>query len=317
MINKSMLMQKLFSEKSVALFMHMRPDGDTIGSTLALYNALKQKGIPVGVYCSDAIPNKFSYLQSIKFVNNVINDEYSAMVSVDCADVTRLGEFANVFASHKNTYNIDHHISNTKYADSNYVTPNASNCENVYELLQETDVGLDQEIANLLLTGIVTDTGNFAHSNVTPKTFEIAGKLLSCGADLNKIVYHNFKAQTKERAKLHGMVTSKIRYFLEDRFGVITITQDDFVKSGATQDQTEGFIDFLMGVNSVEVGACVMEIAKEKYKISFRSKGADVNAVAGTFGGGGHTLASGCQINGLYEEVIDKIVFAVSKYLQD
>lgn len=317
MINKSRLMQKLLKEKSVALFMHMRPDGDTIGSTLALSKALTQKGIEVKVFCSDAIPNKFSYLQSVETVNNVFSGEYSALVSVDCADVTRLGDFASAFASHKNTYNVDHHISNTKYAENNYVENNASNCENVYELIVEAGLKIDSEIANLLLTGIVTDTGNFAHSNVTPKTFEIASKLLTFGANVNEIVYQNFKAQTKERAKLHGMVTSKIRYFLDDRFGVITITQDDFIKSGATQDQTEGFIDFLMGVNSVEVGACVMEIAKEKYKISFRSKGVDVNAVAGTFGGGGHTLASGCQIHGLYEEVIDKIVFAVSKYLQD
>ena len=317
MISKSQFVQKLFSEKSVALFMHMRPDGDTIGSTLALYLALKQKGIDAKVFCSDAIPNKFSYLSSVSEVNNVFSGEYTALVSVDCADVARLGDFASVYDTHKNTYNVDHHISNTKYADYNYVVDNASNCENVYDLLQESNINIDTEMANLLLTGLVTDTGNFAHSNVTPSTLDVAAKLLNCGGNLNKIVYCNFKAQSKERAKLHGLVTSKIRYFLDDRFGVITITQEDFAKTGATQDQTEGFIDFLMGVECLQVGACVMEIGKEKYKISFRSKGPDVNAVAGCFGGGGHVLASGCQIHGLYEEVIDKIVFAVSKYLQD
>lgn len=317
MINKSQFVEKLFSEKSVALFMHMRPDGDTIGSTLALFNALKQKGIDAKVFCSDVIPNKFSYLPSVKFVSTQLCGEYSALISVDCADVTRLGDFANYYSVHKNTYNLDHHISNTHYAKLNYVVDNASNCENVYELLMQADIVINKEIADLLLTGIVTDTGNFNHSNVTEKTFEKAGKLLSYGADVNKITYNTFKAQSKERAKLHGIVSSKIRYFLGDRFGVMTVTQEDLRLTGATQDQTEGFIDFLMGIECVEVGACVMEIAKEKYKISFRSKGTDVNAVAGTFGGGGHKVASGCQIQGLYEEVIDKIVFAVSKYLQD
>ena len=317
MISKSQFVQNLFSEKSVALFMHMRPDGDTIGSTLALFYALKQKGIEAKVFCSDDIPSKFTYLPSVKLVNKLFIGEFSALVSVDCADVTRLGDFANLYASHKNTYNVDHHISNTKYAKNNYVVDNASNCENVYDLIVEAGVEINQETADLLLTGIVTDTGNFNHTNVTEKTFEKAGKLLSKGADINKITYHTFKAQTKERAKLHGIVSSKIRYFLDDRFAVMTVTQDDFLKTGATQDQTEGFIDFLMGVECVEIGACVMEIAKEKYKISFRSKDADVNAVAGIFGGGGHRQASGCQIQGLYEEVIDKIVFAVSKYLQD
>ena len=317
MISKTQFTQNLFSEKSIALFMHMRPDGDTIGSTLALCNALKSKGIITNVFCVDTIPSKFGYLPSIKEVKNQFSGEYSALVSVDCADVTRLGDFASIFDGHKNTYNIDHHVSNRGYAKFNYIVDNASNCENVYDLITEIGVDITTEIADLLLTGIITDTGNFNHSNVTPKTLEKAGKLLENGANINKITYHNFKAQTKERAKLHGIVSSKIRYFLNDRFGVMTITQDDFLKSGATQDQTEGFIDFLMGVESVEVGACIMEISKEKYKISFRSKGADVNAVAGCFGGGGHVLASGCQIQGLYEEVVDKIVFAVSKYLQD
>lgn len=317
MISKTQFAQKLFSEKSIALFMHMRPDGDTIGSTLALYSALISKGIDAKVFCVDTIPNKFGYLPLILQVNNKFSGEYSALVSVDCADVTRMGDFAVVFSSHKNTYNIDHHVSNCGYAKFNYLVDNASNCENVYDLITEIGINITPEIADLLLTGIITDTGNFNHSNVTPQTLEKAGKLLSCGANINKITYYNFKAQTKERAKLHGIVSSKIRYFLNDRFGVMTITQDDFLKSGASQDQTEGFIDFLMGVESVEVGACIMEMGKGKYKISFRSKGPDVNAVAGCFGGGGHVLASGCQIQGLYEEVVDKIVFAVSKYLQD
>lgn len=317
MISREQFAQKLFSEKSVALFMHMRPDGDTIGSTLALSSALKSKGIATKVFCVDTIPNKFSYLPSVKDVNNQFSGEYTALVSVDCADVTRMGDFASIFDSHKNTYNVDHHVSNRGYAKLNYVVDNASNCENVYDLITEVGANISPEIADLLLTGIITDTGNFNHSNVTPKTLEKAGKLVEKGANINKITYHNFKAQTKERAKLHGIVSSKIRYFLDDRFGVMTITQADFANSGATQDQTEGFIDFLMGVESVEVGACIMEIEKEKYKISFRSKCADVNAVASTFGGGGHVLASGCQIQGLYEEVVDRIVFAVSKYLQD
>jgi phosphoesterase RecJ-like protein len=113
------------------------------------------------------------------------------------------------------------------------------------------------------------------------------------------------------------MVMSKIRYFYDNRFAVITITENDIKTAGATADQTEGFIDFIMGIDTVEVGASVMEIAKNKYKISFRSKSANVNAVAGSFGGGGHVLASGCQISGEYEEVIDRISFAVSRELPE
>ena len=109
----------------------------------------------------------------------------------------------------------------------------------------------------------------------------------------------------------------RIRYFLDGKFAVATVRLADFEISKARQDETEGFIDFVMGVEGVEVGACVMETAKDKYKISFRSKSADVNGVASMFGGGGHTLASGCQIQGEYEEVVDKITFAVSRYLPE
>lgn len=317
MISLKEFAQKLFKEKSVALFMHVHPDGDTIGSTLCLALALESAGVKTQVFCYDKIPAKFDFLPSTKGVKDVFSGEYSAMLSVDCADVSRLGGFSEVFQAHKNTYNFDHHISNGFYANTNYAFDISSNCENVFNLLNVAGITVTSEMAELLLTGVVTDTGNFSHNNVTEKTFETAGKLLSYGANVNRIVYRTFKAQTKARAKLHGLVMSKIRYFLDDRFAVATVFLGDLQSTGATKDETEGFIDFVMGINSVEVGACIMEIGKDKFKISFRSKSADVNAVAGTFGGGGHVLASGCQINSEYEDVVDKIVFAVSKYLQD
>ena len=194
---------------------------------------------------------------------------------------------------------------------------NASNCENVFALIQELGAVITEDVANYLGTGLVTDTGNFRHKSVTPNTFIVASTLKEAGADFNGIVYNNFNKQTKNRAKLFGMVMSKIRYFEQDRFALITITQADVEKAGATADQTEGFIDFIMGIDTVEIGASVMEIAKNKYKISFRSKSANVNAVAGRFGGGGHVLASGCQISGEYEEVVDKVCFAVSRELPE
>jgi phosphoesterase RecJ-like protein len=123
--------------------------------------------------------------------------------------------------------------------------------------------------------------------------------------------------QSKARAKLFGRVMANIRYFLSDRFAVVSVFEKDIKDCGATPDETEGFIDFVMGINTVEVGACLMEIGKNKYKISFRSKETDVNAVALTFGGGGHTLASGCQISGEYEDIVDRITFAVSRELKD
>lgn len=318
MITLKELSQKLLQEKSVALISHVRPDGDTIGSTLALSFALESKGIKTDVYCEDNIPEKFSYIKDVKKYKNCLkNEDYSAFVAVDCADINRLGVFSEAFAKCKNTYNIDHHVSNNFYAKYNYVLDNSSNSENVYFIIKEMGVELSKELSNMLLTGIITDTGNFCHQDVKPTTLVTASYLIEAGANLNEISYNTCSKQTQNRAKLFGLAMSKIRYFLDDKFGVITIRLKDFEESKAKQEETEGLIDFLMGVNTVRIGACVMEISKNKFKISFRSKGPNVNEVAGIFGGGGHTLASGCQISGEYEEVIDKITFAASKYIDD
>ncbi len=310
--------EKLFKEKNVALVMHMRPDGDTIGSSLALALALKSKGVETQVFCSDVMPPKFCYLQDINDVKTQLNgSEFSAIVTVDCASNTRLGDCYNEYVSHKNTYNIDHHVSNERYAKFNLVEDNSSNCENVYKLIKEMGVTVTQRMANLLATGVITDTGCFAHKNVTANTLSTATELLKAGADFNEIIYYTFKARTKESAKLYSTVTSKIKFYLDNKFGVVSIFRKDIEECGARVEDTEGIIDFVMGIICVQVGASILELGENKYKISFRSKGPDVNAVAGTFGGGGHILASGCQINACYEEVVDKITFAVSRYIPD
>lgn len=317
LISLNELSSKIFNEKSVAIFTHIRPDGDAIGSALALKCALNEKGIKADLYIEEDIPKKYLFLIEDKDIEKQIKGEYSALIAVDCAEESRLGVYAEYFLKHPSTYNVDHHISNTRYAKINYVKETASNAENILELIRFGDVQPSKRIVNLLALGIVTDTGNFKHKNVTEFTLLSTALLVKYGADLNAISYNAFNKQTKARAKLFGLVMGKLRYFLNDKFAVATVTQKDLLETGAKADETEGFIDFVMGIETVEVGACVMEMGERKYKISFRSKTADVNGVASTFGGGGHKLASGCQIQGEYEEVIDKITFAVSRYIEE
>ena len=316
MISKETLVKRLKTEKKVALFIHVRPDGDCVGSGLALKLALESAGVPAEVFCSDPVPERFFFLEEAKLIKRDFSPEgFSAFVAVDCADIFRLGEFAEAFRVQKNTYEIDHHISNTHFSRHNYVIERGANCENVMELIEDFGVTITDRIANLLMTGIMTDTGNFRHKNVTPDTLYKSGKLLAAGADMNKIAYYMFSAQSKERAKLFGLTMSAIRYFEEGKIAVASVRREMIEKTGARADETEGFIDFVMGVRGVEVGACVMEIEKDKFKVSLRSKNADVNAVAGVFGGGGHVLASGCQIFGEYEEVVDRLVCAIKRFI--
>ena len=215
-------------------------------------------------------------------------------------------------------FNIDHHISNTRFADYNYVDDVAATCEIMVRLSEFLGGVGDVLTANFLMMGLSSDTGNFAHKNVTADTFRAAAYLAECGADINLIQYNMFKKQSRERAALFGETMAKIRYFEQGRIAVIAVTQEGLARTGATSDMTEGFIDFPLGVEGVEVAACLLETAPLRYKISLRSKGeADVNKIASVYGGGGHVLASGCMIGGELEEVVDKLRYTITQHLTD
>ena len=308
--------EQLKKEKSVALFCHVRPDGDTIGSALGIKFALNKLGIKADVYCEEEIPEKFFYLEGAKEIRLDITERYSSYMAVDCADVTRVGKFCELFQTEKNNYNFDHHISNNHYAKYNVIIDTSATAENATELVLALVGEIPEESVNALATGLVTDTGNFKHKNVTENTFKVASILKANGADFNKITYYNFTKQSKNRANLFGEVMSKIRYLLDDRLAVITVYKSQLSRLGAKPEETEGFVDFVMGIDSVEVGVCIMEM-DNGYKASFRSKEANVNEVAGKFGGGGHVLASGCRYNGNLEEFIDKIRYYVSQQIRD
>lgn len=316
MIKLSDFAKKLKSEKDVGIITHVRPDGDAIGSALGLSLALTSLGIKNAVYCDDVIPKKFSYLKGVENIKNAILS-HGAYIAVDCADGMRLGSFEEIFTKAKSTYNLDHHATNDRYAKVNYVVDTASNCENVYALAVELGAKIDKDTANCLMTGLVTDTGNFRHKNVTDETLKTASELLKYGADLNGIVYKNFNEQSKERAKLFGRVMSKIRYFYDDKIAVITVFDRDLLETGALANETEGFIDFITGISGVEVSVCLMETAKDTFKVSLRARRTDVSEVAGVFGGGGHVLASGCKIHGEYEEVVDRLVGVIKRYIPE
>ncbi len=309
--------RKLKNEKSVAIFCHVLPDGDCIGSAVALKLALIKAGIYAEVFCDDVIPEKFSFLPETSSFKRELAGNFSAFFAVDCADLTRIGKFSNNFSSFKNTYNIDHHISNTRYADNNYVKNNSSNCENIYELICLMGIEIDGDIANLLMTGVMTDTGNFRHSSVTANTFAVAGRLLTLGANVNQIHYYMFTRQSKQRAALFGKVMTKIRYFADGKMALISIFTSDFKETGAKIEETEGFIDFLTGIEGVEVAVSMRETENGAFKISLRSKKTNVNEIAAIFGGGGHERASGCKIFGEYEEVVDKIRYAVISHMAE
>lgn len=303
--------------KNIAVTCHVRPDGDAIGSGLALCLALKKAGKRAYMLCEEGLPERLKIFPSMNDTYNDIPvpmEELDLFVSVDAADITRIGIFERRFTAFKGkTLNIDHHISNPGFAQYNYVLPDSTaTCEILPEILCAAGLEIDKEIADLLTMGLLTDSGNFSHRDVTAKTFSVAAMLREKGADFCDIGYEMFTRQTKGRAKLYGKAISEIRFALDDKLAFITVRQTDFEATGTDKSHTEGFVDFPLSIDGVEVAAALMEVKEGQYKVSLRSRSVDVNAIAQTFGGGGHVLASGCMLFGEYEEVVEKLTRAVS-----
>lgn len=311
---------RLKKAKNVAVFTHMRPDGDAFGSSFALSRALDKLGVENTVYNESPKPSNLLFLVEKEQVEKTLKSGHDLYIALDSADDKRLGilydDFIGATRRRIDTINVDHHVSNTRFAKYNFVRDCSANCMNVYHLIKELGVSIDKEIAQFLMMGILTDSGNFSHDDVTDEAFLIAAELMKAGADVNTLNYELFKKQAKARAALYADVMMGIRYMLDDKFAFITITKEKMEKYGADIGMTEGFVDFPLSVDTVEVCASIMEMKPRQYKISLRSKRyADVNKIAGVYGGGGHVRAAGCMLFGELEEVVDKLRYTVSQYL--
>ena len=301
--------------KSTLIFTHINPDGDTLSCAFALKYALEKLNIKADIVCSCGVPKKF---EITKLFGDFLSDakgSYDACIAVDCSSEGQMGEPYKYFSRQKNTFNIDHHISNTRYAKYNYVCGYAANIINIYELILALGVEIDEYLANTLMLGLITDTGNFAHSNTDTKAFNVAAELSGKGANASRLNLLLFKNQPLARAKLYLEVMQKIRFYEGGSVTLILITQEMLNKFGLDRSDTEGFIDFPMSIAGVEVGISVFETRHKLYRISFRSKQVNVNEIASFFGGGGHINASGAVIAGSFEEVEDKLISTIKRYI--
>ena len=313
---------RIQSAKQVLILAHMRPDGDAIGSALALSKALDYLKTPYQVCIETDIPSNLTFLEGVEKIEKQPKGDYDLLITVDSSDEQRLGALSEEFFLAKrkkiDTINIDHHVSNTRYAKYNYVRTCSANCMNIAKLIEGMGVPFDKMMANYLLLGLLTDSGNFSHDDVEEETLELGAKLVKAGADICRLNYMLFKRQAPQRAALYARTMSGLRYYHGGRFATIVITRKNMEECGADHGMTEGFVDFPLNVDGVEVAASLLEMKKGQYKISLRSKEyADVNKIAGVYGGGGHVRAAGCMLFGELEEVIDKLSYAVYQHLRD
>lgn len=315
MTTVSNISEELKRLNSALIFCHVRPDGDTLSCAFSLYFAFKKLGIKADVVCTDTIFDK--YIGSLPFMpKTVAEGQYDGYIAVDCATPELLGGAGQFFMRQKNTFIIDHHVSNQKFAAKCLVVKRPACALIVHQVIKEMGVEVDGEIAQMLLMGICTDTRNYANNDVDKETFLAVAELMDNGADPSKMYREMFCSQSKARAQLYAEVTSKAKFYHEDRVGIISIRLTDLQKYGLDSSVTEGFVDYLTSIKCVKIAISVLEQRSGFYRISFRGVGPDVNQVAATFGGGGHKLAAGAALSGYYEDVIDKLVFVAGNYLE-
>ena len=315
-VSLKQIAEQLKNIKSALIFCHINPDGDTLSCAFSLKRALEKLNVCAKVVSPDGLPKKYEKLGFFDEVLRLPDGEvYDAFISVDCSTEGQMGEPYLTFSKHKNTFCIDHHISNSRYAKQFFVEDCGACAMLVYDLIKYLGVDIDAEMANILMVGVMTDTGNFSHSNTDQKVFETATELTKLGADVYKLNKTLFCSQPIERSKLYIEVMSKMKLFHDGKLAVISIFDEQMKRFNLTKSDTEGFIDFPMSIDGVEVAVSIFENGNNSFKISFRSKDVNVNEIAGVFGGGGHVKASGAKINGFYEDVLDKLVFTVGNYL--
>lgn len=298
------------------LISHAIPDGDSIGSLLALYQALITMGKKASMVLQDPVPHIYDYLSGSDQVlsPSQVSAGLRQVIFLDCADRDRVGdEVLKLIAPDGFSINIDHHEGNTCFADFNYIKPQAAATgELVYQLLELLEVEIDPPMANALYAAIIQDTGSFQHSNTSPTTFRIAADLLERGVDLKLTKVKLYESRKREEMRMLGHALNSIKFSPDGKIAWMTITYEDAKRLGVIDLHPEGIINHTLKVEGVEVGLLFREIKPKEIKVGFRSKGAvDVSRIAALYEGGGHRQAAGAQVNGDIKVCIENVVRTV------
>ncbi len=301
----------LLREKdNILILTHRNPDGDTLGSGFALLRTLKNMGKRVRLQNNDPIPKKYDYLYE-----GIESDEFDPdfVVSVDVAERRLLGDDLNEKYGDKVDLSVDHHESSRLFAKETYCEQDsASCCELIYLLVEAMGTPVTKEIADCIYTGMSTDTGCFKYSNVTPRTHEIAARLIEAGADHSRINVRMFETKTMGDFMLQKMCLDTLEVFGDGKVAVISVTKDMLSECGVDKSALDAIKPLTRQIEGVEIGITVKEESDGKAGVSVRTgENFDAAAICAHFGGGGHVRAAGCEFKGTIEYAKE----TVKKYL--
>lgn len=314
------ILVELGEAKEIAIAGHVRPDGDCIGSCLALYQYLT-KECPersIDVYL-ESMTETFSFIKGTEQIKSNYEQEkvYDLFIALDCGDLKRLGLAETLFVNAKRTINIDHHISNENFANVNHVVPQASStCEVLFSLFEESKINKD--IATALYVGMIHDTGIFKHSNTSKETMRIAGILMDQGIAYSNIIDESFYQKTYLQNQILGRCLLESIMVLQGKCIISCASKKVMEFYGAEASDLDGIIDQMRVTKGVEVAILLHEINNQKYKVSMRSNNlVNVSKIAQYFGGGGHIKAAGCTMEGSYYDVINNLTQHIELQLKE
>ena len=309
----------LRQSRTICVAGHVRPDGDCVGSQLGLTLALRNEGKRVVCWNEDRIPQKYDFLDPRGIIQKPKRGlRFDCVVATDAASLERLGSVGKCITQRKLFINIDHHQSNTRFADINWVSAREpSTGELIFRLLKAAKWPVTKPIADSLFTAVSTDTGSFQYSTTRPGTYHVAGELVRRGADLAKICDEVYQSYPLSRVRLLRHVYSRFRLTHRNQIAYFWLRKQDYARTGADSCDSEGLIDHIRAIAPVVV-ACVFEEAEpELTRVSLRSKSAkvNVNEIAAQFGGGGHPAAAGARIPGSPLSAQRRVIAAIKRAL--
>jgi phosphoesterase RecJ-like protein len=312
------VIKEIQNRRSFLVTAHVNPEADAMGSSLALAWSLRKLGKQAQVINRDPIPKILSFLphQGILTQTAQITSPPDALFVLDCGDIERTGFFDGRTPPDFPVINIDHHVTNKNFGTVNWVDPDAAaTAELIHDLDRAMGIELTPEISICLYTAILSETGFFAYSNTSPKVLKIAADLIERGVD-PWMVAQKVRENSIGRLHLLGGLLLRLEQTQDGKIAWISVTQEDFKKTGTTAEDTEEFVGYPRTLKGVEVAILFREVDPNTCKVSFRSRDrVDVAALAQQFGGGGHKKAAGCTVKGSLKEVQTRVVQAVKKGL--
>lgn len=317
------IIEKIKNSKNILIVSHIGPDGDTIGSTLAMANLIKENFEEKNIVyvIQHKIPDIYKFLpltENATLTNLQVEIScFDLAISIDCATKVRMGYFENIYNKSKFKINIDHHETNPKYGDINIINAKSSSCgELIFDFAEKLNLYISKETATCLYTAILTDTGAFRYSNTTSNTFSTASKLVDLGVNPHMIYEHCFESRPVEMLKIASTAMANANFIENNKIAYTTVDRKMLKEFNALDEHLEGIPEMLRQATSVEIAFVVKETVKNEAKFSFRSKEKDVASLCSQFGGGGHKLAAGCILKSSIDEALKIVLPEVQKLVE-